>query len=63
MANDTTVKILDIEVKYSEAIKAIAKYRESIEQAKQSQRDLKKELDAGYISQEKYNQELVASRI
>lgn len=63
MANDTKVKILDIEVKYSEAIKAISKYRESIEQAKRSQKDLKKELDDGNISQEKYNMELEASRL
>lgn len=63
MATDTKVKILDIEVKYSEAIKAISKYRESIEQAKRSQKDLKKELDDGNISQEKYNMELEASRL
>lgn len=63
MANDTKVKILDIEVKYSDAINAISKYRVSIEQAKRSQKDLKKELDDGNISQEKYNMELEASRL
>jgi len=63
MANDTTVKILDIEVKYSEAIKAIAKYREGIEEAKQAQKKLKDELKAGEISQEKYNREMEASRL
>ena len=38
MADDTVVKILDIQVRYKEAIERIAQYRKSIEDAKEEQK-------------------------
>ena len=63
MADDTVVKILDIQVRYKEAIERIAQYRKSIEDAKEEQKRLKKELDEGKISADEYGKQLESSKM
>ena len=60
---DTKVKIVDIQVKYKDAISAMAQYRASIDEAKSRLKDLKKELKDGKITQEEYNKASESSRI
>ena len=43
---DERVKIIDIQVKYQQAVDALAKFRSSLAEAKKYQADLKKEHDA-----------------
>ena len=63
MANQTaTEKILEIKVKYDDAISAIAKYQTEIDKLKEHEKELKKERDAGRMSQEKYNAEMAKSK-
>ena len=63
MANDNVrSKILDIQVRYDDAIRGIAKYQQAIDQTRQIQKELKKELDSGQISIDDYNMEMVASK-
>ncbi|MGM9778197.1 MAG: phage tail tape measure protein [Prevotella sp.] len=63
MANqDTKVKIIDIQVKYQDAIDAMGKYRASIEEAQTALKQLKKDLKDGKIGQEEYNRQSEASR-
>lgn len=63
MADETVVKILDIQVRYKEAIERIAQYRKSIEDAKEEQKRLKKELDDGKISADEYGKQLESSKM
>ena len=63
MADETVVKILDIQVRYKEAIERIAQYRKSIEEAKEEQKRLKKELDEGKISADEYGKQLESSKM
>ena len=63
MADDTVVKILDIQVRYKEAIERIAQYRQSIQDAKEEQKRLKKELDDGRISADEYGKQLESSKM
>lgn len=60
---DTKVKIVDIQVKYKDAISAMAQYRASIDEAKNRLKDLKKELKDGKITQEEYNKASESSRV
>lgn len=60
--NETKVKIIDIQVKYQDAVDAMGKYRASIEEAQASLKQLKKDLKDGKISQEEYNRQSEASR-
>lgn len=63
MANDNVrSKILDIQVRYDDAIRGIAKYQQAIDQTRQIQKELKKELDSGQISIDEYNMEMAASK-
>lgn len=63
MANDNVrSKILDIQVRYDDAIRGIAKYQQAIDQTRQRQKELKKELDSGQISIDEYNMEMAASK-
>lgn len=62
-SQDTKVKIVDIQVKYQDAVEAMAKYRASIDEAKSHLKDLKKELKDGKITQQEYNQQSEASRV
>ncbi len=60
---DVRTKILDIQVRYKDALDQIAKYRKEVTDAQARQKELKKELDAGSISQEEYAREVETSRI
>lgn len=61
-SNNTKVKIIDIQVKYQDAVDAMGKYRASIEEAQNSLKQLKKDLKDGKISQMEYNRQSEASR-
>lgn len=50
-SNDVTTRILDIQVRYEDALDQIAAYRKAIEETKARQKELKKELDEGTITQ------------
>lgn len=60
--SDTKVKIVDIQIKYQDAVEAMGKYRASIEEAQAALKQLKKDLKDGKISQEEYNSQSEASR-
>ncbi|MCL1933956.1 MAG: hypothetical protein FWF53_09135 [Candidatus Azobacteroides sp.] len=53
--------ILDIKVKYEDAIKKIAELNAKIEENKKVRESLKKALQAGAISQEEYNKSIAAA--
>ena len=55
-------KILDIKVRYDDAIRAIVKYQGAVDAAKLHEKDLKKELEEGRISRAQYNEEMAATR-
>ena len=63
MAEETVVKILDIQVRYKEAIERIAQYRQSIQDAKEEQNRMKNELDDGRISADEYGKQLESSKM
>lgn len=64
MANqDTKVKIVDIQVKYQDAVNAMAKYRTAIDEAKNQLKALKQDLKDGKITQEEYNKQSEASKV
>lgn len=56
-------KILDIKVNYNEAVKAIAEYQTKIDEARDAEKNLKKQLKDGEISRQQYNEEMAASKI
>lgn len=56
-------KILDIKVNYNDAIKAIADYQTKIDAARESEKNLKKQLHDGEISRQQYNEEMAASKL
>lgn len=55
-------KILDIKVNYNSAIKAIAEYQTKIDEAREAEVKLKKQLKDGEISRQQYNEEIAASK-
>lgn len=61
--SDVRTKILDIQVRYQDALDKIAKYRKEVADAMARQKDLKKELDAGSITQEEYARQVETTRI
>lgn len=63
MASDVRTKILDIQVRTKDALDQIAKYRKEVAEAMARQKELKKELDDGAISEEEYGRQVEASRI
>ena len=60
MTGDTITKILDIRVKYDDAIKNLASYRTSLDQIAAAEKQLKQELKEGVISQDHYSQQISA---
>lgn len=60
---DTRVKIVDIQVRYQDAIEAMAKYRTSLAEVKKYQKDLKVELADGKITREDYDRSMAASEV
>ena len=61
--SDVRTKILDIQVRYSDALDKIAKYRKEVADAMARQKELKKELVAGSITQEEYARQVETTRI
>lgn len=61
--NSVRSKILDIQVRYDDAIRGIAKYQQAIDQTRVRQKELKKELDDGQVSIDEYNMEMAASKL
>ena len=60
---DERVKIIDIQVRYQDAIEGLAKFRSSLAEARKYQADLKKELKAGNITQQQYESSMAASNV
>lgn len=56
-------KILDIKVNYEDAIKKIAEYRMKLEDVKNTEAALKKQLKDGIIDRETYNETISATKI
>ena len=61
-SNETQDIILDIEVRYEDAIKGIAQYTQKIDELKKEQDGLKKNLKDEIISREEYNKSMAASK-
>lgn len=61
--SDVKTKILDIQVRYKDALDQIAKYRKEVADAMARQKELKEELNEGNISQEEYARQLETTRI
>ena len=60
---DTRVKIVDIQVRYQEAVEGMAKYRAAIAELKKYQKDLKQELADGKVTVEEYDRAMAASEV
>lgn len=60
MGNDNVVKVLDIRVNYSDAIKELGIYRQSLEKTTQAEKDLKEEFKKGKVGEEEYNRQMSA---
>lgn len=64
MANETVTeeqRILDIKVKYKDAIQSIASYKKKIDELKAAEADLKAQKKAGVITDEEYQKQMVAT--
>lgn len=59
---DNKQKILDIKVNYQKAVKSIAEYQTKIDEAKEAEKELKKQLEKGEITRQQYNEEMAASK-
>lgn len=59
---ETVQKILDIQVRYDDAIRGIAKYQKAIDEANDAQKNLKKQLAEDKISRDEYNVSMAASK-
>lgn len=56
-------KVLEIKVRYDDAISAIAKYQGAIDAARLKEADLKKQLKENQISRREYNAEMAATKV
>lgn len=63
MAKDITEKVLNIKINYEDAIKAIAGYKQRIDELKAHEKELQKQLKDGTISQKQYNDEMAATKV
>lgn len=61
MAQTEETRILDIQVKYTDAINAIAEFKRKIDELKASERDLGAQLESGAISTDEYRRSMAAS--
>lgn len=61
MANTEEERILDIKVRYDDAIKAIASYKEKIDSLKAAEKELGKEVRSGQITMGEYNKTVAAN--
>ena len=62
MSNEAITKILEIKVKYDEAVKKMAEYQRNIQDAREAEKALKQQLKDGTISREEYNKSVSASQ-
>ena len=62
MSNEAVTKILEIKVKYDDAIKKMSEYQRNIQDAREAEKSLKQQLKDGLISREEYNKSLSASQ-
>ncbi len=62
MSNEAVTKILEIKVRYDDAIKKMAEYQKNIQDAREAEKSLKQQLKEGLISREEYNKSLSASQ-
>ena len=60
--NEAVTKILEIKVKYDDAIKKMAEYQRNINDAKEREKELKKQLKEGTITRQEYNEQIAASQ-
>lgn len=56
-------KVLEIKVRYDDAIRAISKYQGAVDAAKLHEADLKKQLKDNQISRAEYNAEMAATKV
>lgn len=56
-------RVLDIRVRYDDAVRKIAEYRTQLDVLKKVEKTLKEDLEAGRISREKYNLKLSETKI
>ena len=61
-SNEAVVKILEIKVKYDDAIKKMAEYQKNISDAKEHEKELKQQLRDGTITRQEYNEQVAASQ-
>ncbi|PNP96407.1 phage tail tape measure protein [Hoylesella timonensis] len=62
MSNEAVTKILEIKVRYDDAIKKMAEYQKNIQDAREAEKSLKQQLKEGLVSREEYNKSLSASQ-
>lgn len=60
MTGDNITKILDIKVNYGKAIEALSQYRQTLDQIKEAERQLKQELSNGAVTQSDYQKQMSA---
>ena len=63
MGQTVEERILDIKVKYDDAIRGIAKYRTELDVLRKVEATLKEDLEKGRISREAYNLKLTENKI
>lgn len=60
MTGDNITKVLDIKVNYGKAIEALSQYRQTLDQIKEAERQLKQELSNGAVTQSDYQKQMSA---
>lgn len=63
MAENAVEKILEIKVRYDDAIRKIAEYRKQLDVLKQVEKTLKEDVEKGRISRDAYNIKLTETKI
>lgn len=63
MAEDAVEKVLEIKVRYDDAIRKIAEYRKQLDVLKQVEKTLKEDVEKGRISRDAYNIKLTETKI
>lgn len=63
MKDNTSEKILEIRVKYDDAIRKIAEYRTQLDILRKVEQTLKEDLKKGRMSREEYNIKLTENRV
>lgn len=63
MAESEQTTILNIEVNYSDGVKAIAEYRTQIDELREAEKKYKKQLKDGEITQQHYNELMTESKL